>query len=79
MGRHLADELIVAEHAEAAHQAVMLDALAPNLEPVGRRKVDRLRHVVAVVEAGVVAAGERDDELPGVLVHAIHGHTVGLR
>jgi hypothetical protein len=32
-----------------------------------------------VVEAGVVAAGEGDDELPGVLVHAVHGHTVGLR
>ena len=79
MGRHLADELIVAEDTEATHQAVVLDALAPNLEPVGRRKVDRLRHVVAVVEAGVVTARKGDDELPGVLVHAVHGHTVGLR
>jgi len=79
MGGHLADELIVTEHAEAAHEAVVLHTLPPDLQPVGRREIHRLRHVVPVVEAGVVAAREGDDELPGVLVHAVHGHPVGLQ
>ena len=49
----------------------MFDALPANLEPVGRRKVDGLRHVVAVVEAGVVGPGERDYKLSGILVHPL--------
>ena len=69
----------MAEDAEPAHEAVVLQTLAPNLQPVGRGKVDRLGHVVAVVEAGVVAAREGDDKLAGVLIHAVDGDPVGLQ
>ena len=48
----------------------MFDALPANLKPVGRGKVNGLRHVVAVVEAGVVGPGERNNKLPGILVHS---------
>lgn len=79
MRGHLADQLIVAEHAEAAHQAVVLNTLAPNLNPVRWGKVDRLGQIVAVVEARVIASREGDDKLPGVLVHPIDGDPVGLQ
>ena len=69
----------MAEDAEPAHEAVVLQTFAPNLQPVGRGKVDRLGHVVAVVEAGVVAAREGDDKLAGVLIHAVDGDPVGLQ
>ena len=65
---HLADELIMAKHTEPPHHGVVLHTAPAQLEPVGRGEVDGLRQVVAVVEAGVVAAGEGDDELAGVLV-----------
>ena len=55
-----------------SHEAVVLDTLAPDLEPVGGRKVDGLGHIVPVVEAGVVGARERDDKLARVLVHPEH-------
>ena len=48
----------------------MLDALPADLQPVGGREVDRLREVEALVEPGMVGAGEGDDELTGVLIHS---------
>ena len=46
----LADQLVVREDAEAVQQRVVLHALAAHLQPVGRRKVDRLGKVVALVD-----------------------------
>ena len=76
---HLAHQLVVTEDAVAPHLGVVFHALAPHLQPVGRRKVDGLGQVVAVVEAGVVAAREGDHELAGMLVGFVHGDAVGLK
>ena len=41
-------------------------------QPIGRAKVYSLCAVVACVEAAVVGAGERDDEVPLLLQHSVH-------
>ena len=68
LGRHLADEFVVAEDAVASHQRVMLHAFPPHLQPVGRSEVDGLGEVVSVIEAGVVGSREGYHELARVLV-----------
>ena len=56
----------------------MLNALPAHFQPIWWCKVDGLCQVVALVEAGMVGAGKRDHELPGVLVSAVHGDPVSL-
>ena len=57
----------------------MLDALPAHFQPIRRSKVDGLSEVVAVVEPCVVAAGERDHELAGVLVGAMNRDAMSLK
>jgi hypothetical protein len=67
------------EDAISPHEGVVLDALAAHLQPIRRSKVDCLGKVVAVIEARVVRARERDHELAGVLVHAVNRNPVSLK
>ena len=57
----------------------MFDAFPSHLQPVWWGEVDGLRQVVALVEPGVVGAGEGDDELTGTLVDSVNGNTVSLQ
>lgn len=68
----------MAEDAIATHQRVVLDALPAHFQPVRRGEVNGLGEVVAVVEAGVVAAGKRYHELSGALVSAMNWDAVSL-
>ena len=66
------------EDAISSHERVVLDTLAAHLQPIRRSKVDGLGQVVAMIEARVIRARERDHELAGVLVHAVNGNPVSL-
>lgn len=68
----------MAEDAIATHQRVVLDTLSAHFQPVRRGEVNGLGEVVAVVEAGMVAAGKRDHELSGALVGAMNRDAVSL-
>ena len=69
---YLADEFVVRENAESVQLRVMLNTFAPLLQPVGRSKVDGFGEVVALVEARVIGARERDDKFTRVLVQTVN-------
>ena len=69
----------MAENAVSPHEWVVFDAFPSHLQPVWWGEVDGLRQVVALVEPGVVGAGEGDDELTGTLVDSVNGNTVSLQ
>mmetsp|Transcript_36375 Transcript_36375/g.91841 ORF Transcript_36375/g.91841 Transcript_36375/m.91841 type:complete len:262 (+) Transcript_36375:3189-3974(+) len=65
---------VVRQRGGLALQPVLAHDVGAVRQPVGRRKVDRLRHVEARVEARVVGAREGDDKGAGRVHEAVAGH-----
>ena len=61
-----------------SHHGVVFDTLSSHLQPIRGRKVNGLRQIVTLVEAGVIGAWKRDHEFAGVLVGAVYGNAVCL-
>lgn len=78
MLRDCHEQLVMREDWVLLDLAVPLDAVEADRNPVRERKVHRLVEVEAMVEAGVVRARERDDELVWSLVDGVHSAAVLL-
>lgn len=69
-------KLVVSKNAASLIFSVGLDALSPNCEPIGRRKIHRFGDVEPAIEAGMVGARKRDNEFARVLSDRVDRNAV---